>query len=137
MNISREEAIRKHREMWNWIADQYEERRAASVERLKRKFIEKHYPDDRPNSNCYCCEYSGDFPAPMIGSPLYNCIRCPLKWPSLNKTYMCLYATKSIEPNGLYGKVVYYTNLDILNYKKAAAITREIANLPERKIKEE
>lgn len=137
MNISREETIRKHREMWNWIAEQYEERRTASVERLKRKFIEKHYPDDRPNSNCYCCEYSGDFPSSMIGVPLRNCIRCPLKWPSLNKTCMCLYATKSIKPNGLYGKIMWYTNLYVMNYKKAAAIAREIANLPERKNEEE
>lgn len=69
MNISREEAIRKHREMWNWIAEQYEEGRTASVQRLKREFIERHYPNDLPNLYCYCCEYAGDFSMGSFGAP--------------------------------------------------------------------
>ena len=31
MELTREEAIRYHREMWNWIADQIEKGRMCSV----------------------------------------------------------------------------------------------------------
>lgn len=44
MNITREEAIRKHREMWNWIAEQYENGSDAQVNHLKAKFFKRTLP---------------------------------------------------------------------------------------------
>lgn len=41
MELSKEEAIRKHREMWNWIAEQYENGATVPVYRLKQDFIKK------------------------------------------------------------------------------------------------
>lgn len=41
--LSREEAIRKHREMWNWIADRIMERkRLVDVDELKREYVGQH-----------------------------------------------------------------------------------------------
>lgn len=79
MNISREEAIRKHREMWNWIAEQYKNGVTVPVDRLKAKFVKEHYPNDDPDSKCYCCEYAGETLNPVYGSPKYNCEKCPLE----------------------------------------------------------
>ena len=138
MNIFREEAIRKHREMWNWIAEQYEFNGSdAPVTHLKAMFIKEHYPNDDPLSNCYCCEYAGEILNPKIGGAKYNCRRCPLVWPSKCHECMCLYKNNITNSNGLYGKILRYSNQYIVNYKKAAIIAREIANLLERKIEEE
>ena len=44
--LSREEAIRKHREMWNWIADRIKERkRSVIIGDLKREYVEQHNED--------------------------------------------------------------------------------------------
>lgn len=137
MNISREEAIRKHREMWNWIAEQYENGDTVSACRLKQDFIKKYYPYDNPNSDCYCCAYTETVLEPQCGGSLQNCKRCPLEWPSNQKNLMCVYKTRSLITDGLYGRITYYTDPITAVYKKAASIAREIANLPERKIEEE
>lgn len=137
MNISREEAIRKHREMWNWIAEQYENGVTVPVDCLKAKFVKEHYPNDDPDSKCYCCEYAGKTLNPVYGSPKYNCEKCPLEWPSNEKFFTCVYKTRGLEMDGLYGKITCYTDPTMGTYKKAVTIAREIANLPERKIEEE
>lgn len=140
MNISREEAIRKHREMWSWIAEQYEnELDGLDVPaiHLKARFVKEHYPNDEPDSMCYCCEYAGRVWNPEIGASKYNCERCPLKWPSTCHEFMCLHKTDEMNSDGLYEQCIYQSHPYIANYKKAASIAREIANLPERKIGEE
>lgn len=138
MNISREEAIRKHREMWNWIAEQYENGSNVQVNHLKAKFVKKkHYPNDNPDSKSYCCEYAGRVLNPKIGGSRYNCERCPLEWSSICCELMCLHKNNELDSDGLYEQCMYQSRPYIANYKKAAIIAREIANLPERKIEEE
>ena len=137
MNITREEAIRKHREMWNWIAKQYENGATVPVCRLKQDFIKKYYPYDSLNSDCYCCTYAETVLGPQCGGLLHVCEKCPLEWPSNQKNLMCVYKTRSLITDGLYGRIACYTDPIRAAYKKAASIAREIANLPERKIEEE
>ena len=140
MNIPREETIRKHREMWNWIAEQYEDELDGldvPVNHLKAMFIKEHYPNDDPLSDCYCCEYAGEILNPKIGGARYNCRRCPLIWPSNYHECMCLCKNGSTDSDGLYGQIICESHPHIANYKKAATIAREIANLPERKNEEE
>lgn len=137
MKLSKEEAIIKHREMWNWIAEQYENEATVPVDRLKQNFIKKYYPYDSPNSNCYCCAYAETVLEPQCSVSLPNCERCPLEWPSNQKQYMCVYKTLGLETDGLYGRIKYYTDPTIAAYKMTATIAREIANLPERDIEEE
>lgn len=140
MNISKDEAIRKHREMWSWIAEQYENELDGldvPVNHLKAKFVKEHYPNDNPLSDCYCCEYAGEILNPKRGGAKYNCRRCPLVWPSTCCELMCLRKNGSTDSYGLYGQIICQSRPYIANYKKAAIIAREIANLPERKIEEE
>lgn len=138
MNITREEAIRKHREMWSWIAEQYENGSDVRVNHLKVKFIREHYPNDYPDSSCYCCEHAGRALNSVIcGSKYNNCERCPLEWPSTYCEFMCLHKTDELNFDGLYEQCVCQSHPYIANYKKAATIAREIANLPERKIEGE
>lgn len=137
MNISREGAIRKHREMWNWIAEQYENGSDVRVNHLKVKFIREHYPNDYPDSSCYCCEHAGRVWNPEIGRSKYNCEWCPLEWSSTCCELMCLHKTDELDSDGLYEQCMHQSHPYIANYKKAAIIAREIANLPERKIEEE
>lgn len=140
MNITREEAIRKHREMWNWIAEQYECGHGTTVNILKRNFIKKYYPGDNPYANCYCCGYSTEI-SEIDGKGLSlncNCDMCPLEWPSDYHDLMCCYKRRNRKEviHGLYKQILYYSS-QVMDYKKAATIAREIAKLPERKIEEE
>lgn len=54
--LSREEAIRMHRKMWNWLADETEKQN-VSVDKFD--FFKAHgIPESkRPLNYCYCCEY--------------------------------------------------------------------------------
>lgn len=139
MNISREEAIRKHREMWNWIAEQYENTLNEDdrpVTHLKKDFIKEHYPNDDPDSKCYCCEYAEKTLKPELEKSEYICKRCPLEWPSTCHELMCMHKTDDLNYDGLYEQIMWQSHPYVANYKKAASIAREIANLPERKIEE-
>lgn len=61
--MTREEAIKKHRELWHWIADE--------SRRQKRTVFKNENPDvrrERPFNDCWMCEYAND------------CDTCPIKW---------------------------------------------------------
>lgn len=54
--LSKEEAIRMHCKMWNWIADETKKQRVIID---KSEYFEAHgIPEsERPLHYCYCCEY--------------------------------------------------------------------------------
>ena len=54
--MTREEAIANHRKMWRWIADETE-RRECAVKKTDYFDAMGIHEEDRPLSNCYCCEY--------------------------------------------------------------------------------
>ena len=61
--MTREETIKKHRELWRWIADETRKR--------KRTVFKHENPDimvERPFNNCWLCAYAND------------CDTCPIKW---------------------------------------------------------
>ena len=138
MKISKKEAIRKHRMMWNWIADQYQYGSTKSVVELKRDFTRVNDPGVVIPSGCYCCMYAGErsdfFTPSSVNQSLYNCERCPLEWPASEgtKELMC-YGL------GLYTYVAMHTPIlpGCGDPHKVATVARKIANLPERKIEEE
>ena len=120
----REEAIKKHRAMWNWIAEQivtYE--RTMNIGTLKEKYIEMQGDDTRKmylTNNCYLCNYTD-----------INCYKCPIIWPSEFERFQCEDST--ILPNGyivdgLYTECrkLYLTN----DWQSQAELARKIANLP-------
>lgn len=124
--LSKEEAIRKHRDMWNWIADRIEERkRIVGVDELKREYVEQH--NESVEYNCYMCEYCIDM---LEGQDWrVRCKYCPLNWESdgdEDGLYQCL---DNNDEMGLYGKVrkAYVT----MAWEEQYELCKKIANLKE------
>lgn len=127
--LSREEAIRKHREMWNWIADRIKERKqTVRIESLKEAYIERH--NECVLYSCYLCDYS----IGMLEEGKYfpdRCKYCPLDWESTGDEdgiYQCL---ENHGEKGLYEEAMR-TSL----WEEQYALCKKIANLKEREIKE-
>lgn len=146
MKISKKEAVRKHRMMWNWIADQYQYGSTKSVLELKQEFTRVNDPGVKIPSDCYCCMYAGErgdlFRFISGNQSRYICKRCPLEWPTSKDTkeLMCYESTHANEYGlGLYSYVAMHTPIlsGCGNPHKVATVARKIANLPERKIEEE
>ena len=101
--LSREEAIRKHREMWNWIADRIMERKQpVIIGRLKKEYIGQH--NESVLYNCYLCEYCMD----MLeeGEEFKErCKYCPLDWESDGHEYGLYQCLDNHEEDGLYRNV--------------------------------
>lgn len=122
--ISKEEAIERHRMIWNWIADETLKQKAIVYK--EDAFEHFKWDWDKTLEGCWCCHYA------IIerNKNTYNkgtvvCDYCPLKW-SHNR---CNYNGEFFK--GLYSKWHIATINN--NYKKAAKIARKITNLPERK----
>lgn len=135
--ISKEEAIKNHRAMWNWIADQYEKGSNKRVRFLKREYIDTMDPnrDARVelHASCYCCYYAGI--NNIVGADnryMFNCDQCPVVWPSYAKEGMC--CEESSSTIGLYEFIEECTDVymrideirDIL-----VKLCRLVADLPE------
>lgn len=119
--VLKKEAIENHRIMWNWIAE----------ETLKRKekvyksdyFEEIGVLKDRPDNNCYCCEYNYQ----KFESGDGECEHCPLDWKSKVDSFMCQDKYEIDDEKGLFEQW-----LDETDYKKASKLARRIAKLKER-----
>lgn len=108
--MTKQEALTKHRTMWNYIADMIEAgERHDEVGEYKDEALKKMKEVYRPVSLCYCCDY------------VKSCSECLVIWG--NSKWMSCLKTE-------YGS--FKNSLKAGNYKKAASIAREIANLPER-----
>ena len=69
MKLTREEALKYHRQMWSDMQKELGDRpNAAQRLRFKRDWCMKHFPDEHISANCFLCEYA------------YGCDRCPIKW---------------------------------------------------------
>ena len=125
MDLTREQAIKEHRKLWNWIADETigQEIKVEKWEYFSLfKFIQ-------PIHACYCCEYaknvcmskSEDF---SMGK---RCQYCPIEWgeESYNQ---CVSEEITNSYYSLWEECKSY------NYIIAANLARLIAELPEREI---
>ena len=121
MKLTREEAIANHRKMWNWIADETERRQAIVS---KSDYLHDTLWRDMENE-CFCCEYS------FQKSGCESCKDCPLDWSSNQKSFMCENIQSYGDYKGLHIKWIYSEKEG--DWRNAAKIAREIANLPERK----
>ena len=138
--LSREEAIRLHREMWNWIADENE--KGNDVDKwlflIKEGFIESkdlevilESDEYKIDCYCFCCEYAKQKADENGEEYDYRCKYCPLEWGNANKDllFMCCDHKRENDDEGLY---CLWNDEDILPIEKAK-YARQIANLPERK----
>lgn len=113
--ITKEEAIRNHRKMWSWIADQYKSGRRDYVNDLKREYIDTYFPGEHILCNCFCCEY--------VDKNGGSCRACPVIWYE-NETNSC------IAIGGMYNELLYFNSY--MSTEKLEELARHIANLPER-----
>lgn len=104
LELTREEAIKRHRMLWNWIAD--ETLRQKRFVGKQEAFAHFGWPDIL--NHCWCCEYSDA-----------GCHLCLVDW---GTEFGC-------ESNNS----VYLMWICSNSYESAAKYAREIAKLPERK----
>lgn len=136
--LSREEAVRKHRAMWNWIGSMLksglwrnvidtsmsnpglilEDPNTLSVGDvvilLKYAYIHM-IGDGCVSSSCYLCDYT----VRTFGSCQDGTL-CPIIWPSIAKFSLC--------SRSLY----YLIRHEATSFEEAGDIAFQIANLPEK-----
>lgn len=109
MEHSKEWYVQKHREMWNWIADQIEnEKRVSDIDALKSKWCSEH--NISAYNDCLACEYNTEG---------YCRTGCLFTWGECFPFVHCV--------AGYYGEC--YRCKDWL---EQAELARKIANLPVR-----
>lgn len=115
MNLTREQAIAEHRKMWNWIAEQIEDKQSViDIEICKGEYCAEH--GFTINCNCFLCEYTEE--------NNIACSECILKWGD-NAEDEC--GMTHDEKPGIYRKAIYSEY-----WQEQASLARKIANLPER-----
>lgn len=115
MQLTREQAIFYHRDMWNWIADEIEKAKSVlSVIKLKEEYCKRNMFNVL--YSCFLCDYTN-----------HECYKCPLKWNSIPMYNMCEHLLSYGDMKGIYCQCKY-----ALTWQKQAALARKIANLTER-----
>lgn len=116
--MTRKEALAKHRQMWNMIADMIEEgvrfKSPFDYKSVAIRNIEGY--DKCITSLCYCCE------------AVVNCSECLVVWE--DETWIDCYCM-----NSNYDE--FMINVRARDYDAAAYNARKIANLPARYKKDE
>lgn len=120
MKITKKEAIKNHRKMWNWIADQLEKGFYVT----KSDYFKHHGITSVPHCTCYACEYNDQFI--MKGGIVCPelCAKCPIDWGKHNagERLLCTYEGSA-----------YQKFTCAQTFEEKAKYAREIANLPVRK----
>lgn len=132
--MTKKEAIKNHRDMWNWIADQIEkDKELKHIEDLKQDYCNDYTSGDYCiQFNCFCCEY-----AKISNDYNFNCNSCPVEWPSTTKEFMCEYKNnKSLKIGDCDGLWIECADMvyspKSYTWEEQAKLARQIANLPER-----
>lgn len=110
--LSKKEAIRRHRLMWNWIADETIRR----GKKVSKEAAFAHFKWGYALMKCWCCEYSSQY-------GINGCVNvCILEWPGVS----CIGGDNKTP--GLFSKWALTADVN-----EAASLARQIAELPERK----
>lgn len=137
--LTREEAICRHRLMWNWIADETEK----TGEPIDKSDAFKHFGWDEyeVRSSCWCCEWvyskwKWNLDFDRVGYKL-ACSYCPLDWSTgekeiLEATCSTITSNDGHTKAGLYDQW-YFGTILLGDPIEASKVARIIANLPEKK----
>lgn len=79
-SLSKEEAIKRHRMMWEWMSEQSLEQKKV----VTKKDAFEHFGWDTNNvaHMCWCCEYAMQRNTKKQITQDTVCINCPLEWPN-------------------------------------------------------
>lgn len=128
--LTKAKAIKSHRDMWNWIADQLEKpNNRKTVEELKIQYCDMH--EVAPRHLCFCCAYANQIAKKYDPIDKEECIYCPLIWDSNMKEYMCEDKEEKYDNMGSWMRASDLSRIKSFR-TEAALIARQIANLPER-----
>lgn len=131
MKLTREQAIKEHRKMWNWLAEH--------PEKLKEDYLKYHEQFGHIFCDCFLCEYSHQ------NSGYYCGEDCLCDWGEVND---CIRSSQKLGLYGLYCKLKNYLccidensvwSKDIIQglHLIISRTARAIAELPENKVGEE
>lgn len=112
--MTREEAIKKHRELWHWIANEHIRRKTAWVQKIENPEV----AEKAPANLCWLCEYTKQLKEDF---PRLEC-DCPIKWGENLKS--CV---------SIGSPYLEWINYSRDNYEYMAMLADTIAELPERK----
>lgn len=135
--LTREEAIRRHRLMWKWLADETEN----IGEPITKSDAFKHFGwnEYEVRTSCWCCEWvylKCNFNFDRVDYKL-ACSFCPLDWSNGEKKILEADCRNIRTSDGHTGHGLFRQWLNITFYEKdpteASRLARIIANLPERK----
>lgn len=86
MDLTREQALKLHREMWSDMQKKLGDNPSeASRIYFKEEWCKEHFPDEKILAHCFLCESTID------ESGEASCNRCPILWGSEKRmtTYYC------------------------------------------------
>ena len=126
MKLSREEAIENHRKMWKWIAEETLKREKIVC---KEEYLEEYFPNEDICYDCFCCEYGKQKTNSEENiEENIRCKFCPLDWGSDCSTAQCMDKSYYNDNSNLFALLA-----KISNWKEAAELAKQIAELRERK----
>jgi len=128
VKITKREAIKEYRKMWNWIADETERTGECKSQEDYLEFVGID-PKDLANK-CFLCEYSKNKTLSSVKYPLSECNFCPLDFESYIKLNCSCRSIVDNEDNGLYVK--YREYLAFEDVYGVIDTARQIANLSEK-----
>ena len=127
--LTKQQAVEEHRKMWRWIAEETEKQKRIVYKWDYLKFYDEYI--DLANE-CFCCEYTYQHHrAECEKCPIdwdVECEKCPIDWDSECDEYMCQNKT-DFEDDNLY--TLWNRACGAENWKEAAKLARQIAELPE------
>ena len=73
MKLTREEALKYHRQMWNDMLKELGDKPSLRQRcEFKIKWCHEHFPDEEIDGHCFLCEY--------VSKHENDCDYCPIKW---------------------------------------------------------
>lgn len=124
MKLTKEEAIRRHRMMWEWIGDETL-RTHKCVDKIDA-FKHFGWLSEYVESWCWCCKYTCE--TDTSG----GCNHCPIEWTSKTDHVQCVRFEKNeYVHNGLFS--IWCRAAKNKDWRTAAYYALYISMLPERK----
>ena len=76
MKLTREEALKYHRQMWSDMQRDIGDTDNAHLRtNYKAEWLKKHFPNEEIANYCFCCEYNDKIDD-------CGCYHCPIAWPT-------------------------------------------------------
>lgn len=143
-NLTKEQAIKLHRDMWLWIAKQIaRNKKPMEIGDLKQSYIRCYTDFTLVAYDCFACDYAYQEKEEEYGYENYHCRCefCPLEWGTCGDeegNYMCMENMIDYEQSyGLYAKCKDIWNSFGIGsekglYKRQVKLAYKIAMLPEK-----